>query len=57
VYAPAGQLHLAADVLEALHDPPLEVLVHLVQMEDHLHVGAPVTELLLELIRRQFRVA
>jgi len=56
MYAPAGQLHLAAHVLETLHDPAFEVLVHLVQIEDHLHVGSPVAQLLLQLIRRQFRV-
>lgn len=30
VYAPAGQFHLTADILEALHDAPLEVLVEIV---------------------------
>lgn len=50
MYAPAGQLHLAAHVLKALDDPTLKVLVEVVQIEHHLHVGAPVAQLLLQLL-------
>lgn len=32
-YAPAREFHLAAHVLEALHDSPLEILMQVVQVE------------------------
>lgn len=57
LYAPAGQLHLAAHVLEALDDTPLKVLVQVVKVQDHLHVGATIAQLLLQLLPRELRIA